>query len=250
MPGRGIADVVRAAIKAEEASNWALVRQIPSTYTWKALDYIVALTPIERAQLFAAVERNALFMFEPAPDSSEYAGRWPAFDKFTFAIAQMADWKYMDVRTLRAILGNVRGKRPDPAFAQIPAAVIERAAAINAISAAEIRKTVRSAVDAHFGAKPQNRGGLWTYAGSWDGLPSELSIDYGARYAQLRYEIRFADPVTGIVAESLVYERMVGAGLRDWDFITADNVHDSAELLCTLVKKLLGLPRMLLEADA
>ena len=239
-------EIIRATIMAEAASEWALTRRVPSTHTWKALDYMASLESDERQALLKAIERNALFFFEPAPDASAHAADWPAFRRYRDAMVQMADWKYANARMLRLILGDVRGKKPSPQLAQTPPEVLERAAAIKPISAAQIRKVVKAAVGRRYGAKAETLGGGdWRYPGSWKGLPFELSIDYGGMSHQLRYAVAFEDPSTGLRARRLAYEWLVGVGHGDWDFLTADNIEASVELLCDLVERLLGLPSLI-----
>ena len=142
------------------------------------------------------------------------------------------------------VLGGAKSKSPHVAaeFATTPPEVLARADQIAPVTAGGLRNLVKTAVADRFGAKPENvGGGDWLYRGTCHGVAFLLSIDYGGR-DQFRYEVSYTEPATGIQAQRLNYERILGCGGTGWDFITADNAAASVDLMCTFVERLVRIP--------
>jgi hypothetical protein len=191
--------LVKMYIERENALDWAFVRRVPSTYTWKIVDYLRALHPRGRSNLCQAFAANALYLVDATRDPALHAARSgdPEFKALLSALLQTTAWEYANVRMLRAILGDQLGKRPSPEFANTPVEVLQRAQSIRPTNAREIRKVVKKAFGEHYGARPSNRLGDWQYAGSHRGRPFVVTIDYGGR-DQLRYDVEYEDARTGL----------------------------------------------------
>lgn len=235
-----VAALLRRWIEAEDASGWAFVRRVPSTHTWKIVDHVQRLPAARRSSLFDAFVSSALFFFDPQRDPKLHPGASdPEFRALCDALPLMGSWAYADVRTLRAWLAVRRAGRA--AAASMPPDVVERAQAIRPTHAREIRAAVKRAFAERFGARPENAGGEWCYAGTCRGRAFVVDIDYGGM-DQLRYEIAFTDPATGLQARGASYEWLVGAGHGHWDSLTADNLETSIALLGELVERVVTLP--------
>ncbi len=236
---------VRTIIDAEAASGYALVRRIPSTYTWKIVDYVAALDPAERDVLFGDFASNALSFIRPGrdPNLQPYRAGRPAYKRLVDSMPLMGDWKYMDARSLRMMLAVIRNE-PSSSLANAPKEVIARAEAIQPTTSAAIRREVKSRMADTFGvARPQNDGGgVWSYSGQWQGRPFKLEIDYGGRGDQLRYDLSWDDEELGLHARRLNYEWLTGFGQGRWDYVTADNLAESVTLLVELVERLVSIP--------
>jgi hypothetical protein len=236
--------LIRSCIDHEDEHDWSPVRRVPSTHTWKTVDYIRALDRERRSELLRAFASNALFYFPTDRDPPLHAAKagHPEYAALLQAEALMAGAQYADVRSLRAILADQEGKRPTPAFANTPPEVIARAQGIRPTNARQIRKVVRHFFGERFGARPDNaEGGDWLYRGIHRGRGFVVAIDYGG-WDQLRYEVEFEDSRTSLRVRRLNYERLVGAGLGSWDSLTAENLEESIVLLCGLVETLVELP--------
>ncbi len=121
------------------------------------------------------------------------------YRRFVDSMPQLWDWKYSDVRGLRAIVGDQSGKRPSPELANIPVEVLARAKALRPTSAPEIRKLVKQHFLDRYGARPENLGGGdWRYSGSYRGRSFAVRIGYDGR-DQLRYEVEYDDPPRAFV---------------------------------------------------
>lgn len=238
----------RGALRREATSNFGRLRRIPSTFTWRAVDYVSSLGDPERQRLFETLARRGLVRLftalPPPPDD-------PDDRAFRDGVLRRSGPEYYDARMLRAILGDLRSSRPSPELLQTPPEVIRRAASITPTSAAEIRKSMKAVLAERFGATPHNEtGGVWHYRGGRSaGREFRLSVDYGGRSDQLRYDISYDDERSGIRARRLTYEGLLGFGLGQWDFVTAGNLNESIALLCELVEEMVGLPDRLLPAE-
>jgi hypothetical protein len=238
-----VATLLREWIDAEDSSDWALARRVPSTYTWKIVDYVRKLPAKRRSSLFDAFVAGAMFCFDPSRDSKLHPGSagHPEFRAMVDSLPLTWSWDYQDVRALRAELGAQQSD-DSGADASMPPEVIERAQAIRPTSSREIRAAVEKVFLERFGAHPEKLGaGEWRYAGNCGQRRFVASIDYGGRH-QLRYEIDSYDPPTDLQVTRGNYERLVGAGLGQWDYLTADNLHESVELLGELVERVVTLP--------
>jgi hypothetical protein len=202
---------------------------------------------LRRSNLCHAFLANALYLFDGHRDPSLHAAKadHPEFKTFLEERDQVFDWQYQDVRTLRTILGDQMGKRPTPALANTPAEVLDRARAIRPTNANEIRKAVKEAFLLRYGARPRKLdGGDWQYEGLHLGRRFRVSIDYGGWY-QLRYSVAYEEASPAVQAHRLTYEQVVGAGHGHWNWLTADNLVASVDLLCELIDRLVGIPEEL-----
>jgi len=247
MSERGIRRFVRDELVRLATTDWSQLAAVPSTSTWRAVAYLRGLPDARRAHLFSVLESMALTFFGP-PDLARSA-LWQdeEYKRLVTALvgAQEWNWAYASVRTLRSVLGGYKSKSPKMAaeFAGTPLEVIARAEQIAPVRANELRKLVKAAIGLRYGARPDNSGGGdWLYRGtSSRGLDFVLSIDYGG-YDQLRYEVSYEEPHSGVHAQRLNYERLVGCGGAGWDFVTADNAEASVDLMCSFVDALLTIP--------
>jgi len=245
---RAIVAWVRGEIAREEAAGYARLRRIPSTYTWRIIDYVSSLPQPRRHALFDAFAANALLVVDPTRHvglhGSAVNDDFAAFQK---GVQRLAGPEYYDARMLRAILGDLRSKRPSPEFQSLPPEVIQRAETIVPTSAAEIRKAFKSIMGERFGATPEKAsGGVWHYVGGTSGgRPFRLWIDYGGQSDQLRYELSVDDERNRFTARRLNLEKLLGFGHGNWDFLTAGNLHESLALLVDLITDVVELPERL-----
>src|SRR5690242_12462593 len=65
------------AIAAEAASDWARLRRVPSTDTWKAIDHLAGMDGVARAAYNEAVIANAEALFSRDVGASERRPRGP-----------------------------------------------------------------------------------------------------------------------------------------------------------------------------
>src|ERR671935_2853849 len=102
--------VVRSCIDREAADGWARMRRVPSTYTWRVLDYLARLEPSRQRSLFDAFVANALFHFDPSRDPLLHAhrGGHREYVAMVEALPQMGGFEYWGLRLLRGMLGDLK----------------------------------------------------------------------------------------------------------------------------------------------
>ena len=213
---------VRELILAEASDNWALVRRCPCTHTWKAVDYLRAAPTEEREGLFDDFLAVAGCFFGDEPSAGIPS---PRFFRFHESLMQLwhPDYESLRMRRARAAGGASNFS-------------------LSAPKAGEIRKAINLAFGQRYGARPQNEGGgAWRYPGVWGERAFEVKVDYGG-WDQLRYEVEYDDPNSGVSARRLSYERLVGVGVGHWDFITTDTLQGSIDVLCEMIERLVALP--------
>lgn len=236
--------MIRRMIQEEAASGWKLLRAVPSTFTWKAVDYVSGLPEATRAALFEAFSANSLFLFEPLPDPSlhAYKAEHPEYWAFVNALPGIWDWKYVGVRMLK-MLARDPSRLSSKRFRNVPSAVAERARTIRPAKAAEIRVSLREAFVKRFDCRYKNLGGgTWLYQCVYGNQPFDVTVDYGKMAEQLHYEVAFESADSSLRARELSYERMLGFGFGEWDSVTADNLAEKTKLLCRLLIRLAELP--------
>ena len=248
--------IVRQELDAEYADGFPRLSRVPCTFTWRSVDHVKRLPPPRIEALFAAIAASAgaaLGVAPASPPADDRAARELKALRHAAigAVGLPWDWKYADIRTLRAILGGARSKHPRTAaeFASIPADVVARAEAIVPVTAAEFRKLVKVAVQHRFGGRPERRGGgEWGCECRLRDTAFTLSLDYGG-WDQLRYEVSYRHAASGLAPSALNYERLLGLGGTGWNFITADNAADAVQLMVELVEWLVSLPDRMLAQD-
>ena len=237
--------LVESIIHAEIASDFSLLRRVPSTRTWTSIDVFLALPAERRVRLIEALSARGVDVLRPGrPRLGVAALESPAreeFDRFLNALASAnTDGRYWDVRTLRSFLADARSPHPE---LYVPEETIRRAEAIRPTKATEIRKVVKEVVGRRFAARAEKGGGAdWRYHGTCEGVPFILWIDCGGRSDQLRYAVSVTDEAAGIPLMRVSYENLLGFGLGGWDFVTQDNLQESVELLCELVRRVVAIP--------
>jgi len=237
-----VRELVRAELESQAASGWDRLAKVPCTRTWRAIAHIRKLSPSRRDALFEAIASNAPVIFEPPLDRSLQlpAAQDPEYTKLVDALAGDTDWSwdYASARTLRSILRAIRSKDPRMAARAkaTPPAVVRRAEQITSVTAAMARKVVGASVAARFGAKPHNAGGgEWEYRGRAGSTDFLLTVDYGG-WDQLRYDVSYDHPTTGLRARRVNYERLLGCGGTGWDYLTEENLEQAIALMCDLVE--------------
>ncbi len=241
---------VRSEISSAVASDFGTLRRIPSTETRKVVDYVSGLELAERVALFDALVGGGTLLLWPQGGPALHVPRVgnAAFDRFRNAMLWMNDWKYANVRSLRSNLGD-RHHAKDVGIGQdVSVEVLRQAEAIQPTDASQIRKAVKIAFTERFAATAESQGGGdWCYTGVCDGRQFKARIDYGGRSDQLRYEVFYDDLATGIQANRLTYEGMIGMGCGRWDCVTATNLGAAVTLLCDLVRELVSIPERILQ---
>jgi hypothetical protein len=128
----------------------------------------------------------------------------------------------------------------------VPEADVEYAQSVQAVKTPELRKRLRVAMTALFGAGLKNVSNrAAAYEGMLGGSGLLVGLDLGGRYWQLGYQmvVESVDPPGRLARAG--FETALGMGQGHWDFIVEENVDDSIALLCEFVTYVAELPRRL-----
>jgi hypothetical protein len=242
---------LRAEFDAEEKRNFSKLRRAPDTHVRHFLDYYTSLNSHDQDGLADGATMWATLRLSPHEDFAyrEALGAHPAWNlwRHEMALGRGRDpHYYYSVPNLRNCIAQAKIDRARLGASSIPKELEEYASSVRSVKAPELRKHVRAVFSSLFGAEPLNAGGNWDYSGSLNGSQVTVSIDYGSRHAQLRYEIAVVSTELALSLNRVGFETALGAGFGDWNFIVEENVEDSMLLLSEFVRYASELPNRLL----
>jgi len=231
---------LRTLIAAEAENGWVRLRQAPSTFTWRCLDYLCSLSPSQQDTIHDAFAERVPFLLGLEPPVAKWQD--PALVKFYQEVLQIPS-QHVSARLLRGMAAAKRLDGPQGLFSDLPVTVVAKADSINPTNASQIRKEVKRHFNERFGATAEKMGaGNWLYRGTFSNRPFSVLIDYGGMGDQLRYWVQFSHSSTGIRTKTLSYELLLGVGFGRWDFVTSDSLPNDTPLLCEFIQELVTFP--------
>jgi hypothetical protein len=248
---------VRAEFEREEQTGFARLAKIPDTHVWRFLRYFRGLKADEAAALKAALARRGCrLLWQHARPLTFREEQDAAFNALRAGIGRVRDFRLESLKMLKMAVGLSQSDDPR-AKAQmkhvvIPPDIIEWVNGLTTCKATTMRKLVKVALKSRFGLKSGNEGGgEWAYRDPGGQGKLEVQIDYGGTWGQqLRYTVSLHEPsmapspppsffpylsIPGWV-RGLNYERILGVGSGDWDFMTEGNADQSIALLTDLIE--------------
>lgn len=235
--------LVRSMIEEQANDGWNRLYWVPSTYTWRCLDHLLSLDDFMLKRICEGIAGRAPYHLGLLQHPLQWEDQ--TLSDF-YDLVWRKPSQHVSSRLLRGIRGSLDTGGPEGSFASMSPELIVRADAIKPTNAREIRKAVEQALADRFRCNPINiGGGAWKYYGESDSRPVTVRIDYGGQEDQLRYWVELQDVESGIQTKTLSYETLVGMGHGHWDFITADNLEESVQLLCGLIEELASIPERL-----
>jgi len=242
---------LRGEFEAEAVGGFARLRRIPDTHVRHFLDYYASLDAGRRdaladaSTLWGALRLAGNYDKDAWDALNSLPARREWLNEMTMGVGRDPHF-YYSVPILRTCVAQAKIDRMHGKPASVPADIEEYALSVKSVKAPELRKRVRAAMTALFGAKPsKGGGGDWDYEGSLSASQVMLGIDYGGRHAQLRYQVRVVSANPPVHMDRGGLEIALGAGLGHWNFIVEDNVDDAIALLAESVSYMSLLPRRL-----
>jgi hypothetical protein len=113
------------------------------------------------------------------------------------------------------------------------------ASSVRSVKAPELRKRVRAALKP-LGYYKIDELGYYRCRG--DTREFLVHVDYGGRSAQLRYCVAMPEFPDVHPLSQFCFERALGFGLGDWDYIIEENVDDAMTLFAEVVRYCVALP--------
>lgn len=164
----------------------------------------------------------------------------PFFSKWS----QGSNWcqDFADVRSVPLLRARVQQYKIDlhnKVHSRVTKEEFDHACSIRSIKAPELRKRVRQALKpfGHYETDVLNN-----YLCKIGKRKFSVNVDFGGRYAQLRYSVVHPQ-FKGVHPHSQFrFERAMGFGLGHWDYIVEENVDDVFSLFAEVVQYCFALP--------
>jgi hypothetical protein len=241
-------DFFRAEMDAARAGGFDLARRIPDTNVWASLRLHDTGSDAVRELFYDYAARSATSWYgwiAGLPRLEHEASRYePLFQRLTELRAQP---ELTSVPLLRMLRGAPATTTYKGAQIELPKALIDRANAVTGAKAPELRKAVKQAFGTLGLSRARNDGGgCWGYRCTHGDTAFLVNIDYGGRYAQLRYDAKIPALGGEHLLDRLIYETTLGLGRGDWNFLTVDNLDESMRVLIDVVRRSVELPARIL----
>ncbi len=228
--------LLRAEFQREQASDFELLRRIPSTQVRKFLDYFSTLDAAGKTALSEAMRQSAFLTVFPYAGKQPYGAGNAAYRRYVDSVGRMWGWRYEGVRD--AARGDIAmlERQPNP-FLPLTDEIRSWLENLRPLKSTEIRRLVKLAfsqiiVPLDVG----HQGGLWRYQGDIQGRPIRINMDYHQKYAQFDYGIEhpYQAQEPGKLRLDMAYEQLLGLSCR-WDCVEQANLNESIGLLKDLV---------------
>ncbi len=228
-------------IQSEVRSGFARLVRIPESHVVEKLRYYGLLGESDKRAFLdcCAYWASAYYSFViklPRMSLTDH----PFFTKWSQGPSWYRDFD--DVRSVPLLRSMVQQYKMD-LHKKVPSSVtkeqFERASAVRSIKAPELRKRVRGALKPFGRYETDTLGNYWCRRGK---QKFAVKVDFGGRHAQLRYcivrpEFKGVHPLS-----QFRFERAMGFGLGDWNYIIEENVDAVFSLFAEVVQYCFDLP--------
>jgi hypothetical protein len=226
-------------IATEEEANFPRLSRIPDSRVLATLTHYKSLDDSEREAFrncaAHVAHRDCGFVID-APDID--LTQHPYFEKWRHAGIRYVENRH-SVPLLRAMVQQYK----IDAHRSIPSCIskddFDFASSVRSVKALELRKRVRAALKPLGYYKLDEFGAYHCRSAGREFL---VHVDYGGRSAQLRYSVALPEFARFHPLIQFCFERALGFGLGDWDYIVEDNVDDAMSVLADVVNYCVTLP--------
>lgn len=227
-------------IDAEAQAGFPRLSRIPDSHVSAQLGYYRSLGEDDRRAFrdCCAHWASACYGFvvnAPRIDCTKH----PFFDRWRPAGRGDVYGVRRSVPLLRAVVQQYK----IDAHRGVPSSVSEEqfrfASSVRPVNARELRKRARAALKPLGYYKVDELGYYRCHAGDREFL---VDVDYGGRSAQLRYCVAMTEFPGVHPLNQFCFERALGFGLGNWDYIVEENVDDAMKLFADVVSYCVTLP--------
>ena len=236
-------EFLRCEIEEEVRSGFARLARIPESHVVDKLRYYGFLNESDKRDFLdcCAHWASAYYGFVvKIPLGQLSLTDHPFFNRWS----QGPSWNrnFDDVRSVPLLRSMVQQYKMD-LHRRVPSSVtkeqFERASSVRSIKAPELRKRVRSALKPFGHYETDAMGNYWCKRGK---RKFSVNVDFGGRYAQLRYRV-VRPEFKGVNSHSQFrFERAMGFGFGDWDYIIEENVDAVFSLFAEVIQYSFDLP--------
>lgn len=226
--------------KQEVASGFSRLKRVPSSQVIDKMRFFARLNAddqhafLDCCAYWASVQYGFVVKMERLDPAAH-----PFFLKWSRGPMLTQDFDVKSVPLLRSMVQQYKIDRHNNVQSHVTKEQFERAKAVRAVKAPELRKRVRAALKAFGFCESDFLGNYWCKIGK---KKFAVNLDFGGRSAPLRYSV-VRPEFKGV--HSLLefrFERALGFGLGDWDYIVEENVDDVFSLFVEVVQYCLDLP--------
>lgn len=227
-------------IDTEEAAGLPRLSRVPDSYVASQLAYFQSLGESERRAFRNCCAHWACACYgfvvnAPRVDHTTH----PFFERWNPVCRGDLGGIRRSVPLLRAAVQQYKAD----AKRGVPSCVSEEefrvASTVRSVKAPELRKRVRAALKPLGYYKIDELG---HYRCRGDSREFMVHVDYGGRGAQLRYCVAMPEFPDVHPLSQFCFERSLGFGLGDWDYIVEENVDDVMALFADVVRYCVALP--------
>jgi hypothetical protein len=236
-------EFLRSEIQAEVESGFARLARIPESHVVDKLRYYVSLSEDDKRAFLdcCAHWAGASYGFVvKIPLGQLSLADHPFFLKWSRGPSWNRDFD--DVKSVPLLRSMVQQYKMD-LHRKVPSSVtkaqFEHASSVRSIKAPELRKRVRAALKPFGHYETDTRGHYWCKKGK---QKFSVNVDFGGRYAQFRYSVVRPEFQGVHPLSQFRFERAMGFGLGNWDYIVEENVDAVFSLFAEVVQYCFDLP--------
>ena len=230
--------LLRAEFQREQASDFELLRRIPSTEVRKFLDYFSTLDSAGKTALSEAMGQTAFLIFFPYDGKLPYDAGNAAYRRYVDAMGRMWGWRYYGVRdAARVDITMLEKQQQQHPHFPVTDEIRSWLENLTPSKSTEIRRLVKLAfAQIIVRLDVSHQGGLWHYYGDLNGRPIHINMDYHQKLAQFDYGIEhpYQAHQPGMLRLDMSYEQLMGLSCR-WDCVERANLGQSIAVLKDLV---------------
>lgn len=228
-------------IQSEVRSEFARLVRIPESHVVEKLRYYSLLGESDKHSFLdcCAYWASAYYSFVinlPQVSLTDH----PFFSKWSQGPSWNRDFdNEKSVPLLRSMVQQYKMDLHKKVHSHVTKEQFERASSIRSIKAPELRKRVRAALKPFGHFETDVLGNYWCKNGK---QKYSVNVDFGGRHAQLRYCV-VRPEFKGVHPHSQFrFERAMGFGFGDWDYIVEENVDAVFSLFAEVVQYSFDLP--------
>jgi hypothetical protein len=221
----------------EQSAGFARLRRVPDSFVEGKLRYFQSLSPTDQAHFIDCSSHwaHACYGFVVQAPEIDHTNH-PFFNRWHDVNILFRFESNRNVPILRATITQYKIDKRRGVRSCVSEEQFRFAESVKSIKAPELRKRVRAALT-RLGYRKKDELGYYC---DWEGQEFKVHVDFGGRNAQLRYALslpEFPHPLS-----QFCFERALGMGLGDWNYIVEENVDDVFALFEDLIKYAVRLP--------
>ncbi len=245
---RELFNFLRSEFRAEEESGFARLSRIPDDHTKGMLSVYSSLDSAEKAAFADCGVHWAYASYSAAWGLPRIDHTKHPFFNWWREKSLNASNSFDSVPYLRTVVQQYKIDK----YRKIPSRITEEqfayASSIRSVKAPELRRRVKAALKGLGYSKMDEYG---DYACHHAGRDFSVEVDYGGMSAQLRYRVRFPEwkgPLNPLNWLRFGFERTLGFGFGDWNFIVEENVEEVFQLFTEVIAYSSELPERVIRA--